>query len=63
MWWRALWPTGPGFAPLSALAPGPIDANVVVWKLATTMEMIMYIGGILGTILIIALILFLVRRI
>jgi nitrate reductase gamma subunit len=47
--------------PVAAAAWG--EAQVFIWKTGTTMEIVMYIGGILGTILIVALIIFLVRRI
>lgn len=56
-------PTAAIILSLSTLASGPIDAQVFIWTGGTTKEMVMYIGGILGTILVIALIVFLVRRI
>lgn len=49
--------------PLGTPASGRIDAKVFLWTAGKALEMVMYIGGILGTILIIALIIFLVRRI
>jgi hypothetical protein len=48
---------------LRAPPPRRVIGDVFKWKFGTPEESYMYIGGILGTILIICLVVFLVRRI